>query len=96
MTCAKKIVTATLAFPDGRAYVGTNACLSPQAECPRLPGEGYNKCISICRQPAHAEMVAMQQVNDTTDGHMMISGIGHVCDACQRAMAEAGVTWDLV
>ncbi len=56
--CAKMTVRCTLVTPAGEHIVGTNHCENPQPVCPRAPGEGYEKCTSVCRQVGHAEVVA--------------------------------------
>ena len=45
---------------DGTVFIGTNACASPQAECPRTEGEGYEKCKTVCGQYGHAEETAVR------------------------------------
>lgn len=99
MTCAKKVVTAVLTTPDGGMFIGTNACAFPQATCPRLPGEGYDKCLDICGQYGHAEEDALAQClyswHNPWGGLMKVSGIRHVCQRCQERMAEYGVSWVL-
>lgn len=59
MTCAKVVVRARLVLPGGRSFEGENDCRNPQPTCPRLPGEGYEKCRSVCRQTGHAEQRAL-------------------------------------
>ena len=60
MTCAKKTVLAVVQDADGNVLGwGSNACDAPQKACPRAPGEGYEKCVSICKQPSHAEVSAV-------------------------------------
>ena len=94
--CAKKRVKATLVCLSGSRFIGTNDCFAPQKVCPRTPSEGYAKCASVCRQPGHAELMAIRAAGDAArGGTMYIEGIGHVCDDCQRAMRELDIKWQL-
>lgn len=95
--CAKKRVACTIVAADGQRYVGTNDCVTPQAACPRLPGDGYEKCVSVCHQPGHAEVMALAAAGPAARGALAwIEGIGHVCDDCRVAMDAAGVmSWTL-
>lgn len=90
--CAKKVVRCTLVSKTGWRFVGENLCVRPQLVCPRLPGEGYGKCTSVCEQPRHAEIAALLIAGDRARGtRAYIEGISHVCRACQEAMTAAGV-----
>lgn len=92
--CAKRVVKATLVCLDGSRFVGTNDCMTPQKTCPRESGEGYGKCASVCRQPGHAERVAIKAAGPKANGATMyIEGIDWSCDDCQRAMRDCGITW---
>jgi deoxycytidylate deaminase len=96
MTCAKRQVSCYITTADGGATViGTNACLRPQQSCPREPGEGYDKCKSICQQGAHAEMDALETARDAgLNLHGATATLfGHywICEPCGRALAAAGV-----
>lgn len=96
MTCAKKRVTAVLTISNGSQYHGSNDCLSPQEKCPRLPSEGYKKCESVCQQPSHAEIDAINQC--LADGYFPHNGhmiVNHhrVCDNCQDVMTAYEITW---
>ena len=95
--CAKKRVACTIVAADGQRYVGTNDCVTPQSVCPRLPGEGYEKCASVCRQPGHAEVMALEAAGEAAHGSLAwIEGIGHVCCDCEAALDDAGVlAWAL-
>jgi hypothetical protein len=96
VTCAKTVVKATLTCLSGRAYRGENSCNNPQTSCPRAEGEGYSKCLSICKQPMHAEIQAMSAAIDAGDeirgGHMSVHH-DKVCSHCIQAMAAYGITW---
>lgn len=95
--CAKTIVTCVLQLASGPIVVGRNDCFRPQAACPREPGEGYEKCRSICRQPYHAETAALAKAEQrygaasATGAKAFIHGIGHVCRDCQERLFAAGV-----
>lgn len=92
MTCAKTQVTCVLVTPCGEKFTGTNACLRPQEKCPRDEFEGYDKCLSICRQIGHAEEVALAQAGFKARGcRAYIHGISHVCRSCQEQLTNAGV-----
>jgi hypothetical protein len=90
--CAKTQVRCTLVTPYGALFVGENACANPQPTCPRLPGEGYEKCKSICRQLGHAETVALQRAAEKALGaRAYIEGHDHARRDCQIALFAAGV-----
>lgn len=95
MTCAKRTVLAVIEDAEGRVLSwGSNVCLSPQAVCPREPGEGYEKCRSVCRQVGHAEEVALAQLTPAQNlaaAHCRVLGISHVCPSCQHALWVAGI-----
>jgi hypothetical protein len=92
MTCAKKRVLARIYAPDGRSFTGENVCHNPQTTCPRLPGEGYEKCATICDQPEHAEVAALRLAGDAARGATVrLWGITHYCRQCQAALFAAGV-----
>ncbi len=90
--CAKTTVRCTLVTPDGEYIVGENWCANPQRSCPRLPGEGYEKCGSICGQEGHAEQVAVRLAGDKARGaRAYIEGHTYACMDCQHALFGAGV-----
>jgi len=90
--CAKATVTCTLVTPEGEHIVGTNYCHNAQSACPRLPGEGYEKCRSICDQAGHAEVVAIALAGDKANGsRAYLQGHTYACQACQEALFAAGV-----
>jgi len=80
---------------DGRAVTGENWCENPQPECPREPGEGYDKCHAVCQQLGHAEEVALDMARAAgftlKDAVAVIAGHEHVCNGCRAALAAAGV-----
>jgi len=90
--CAKATVICTLVTPDGARIVGTNECENPQTVCPRVPGDGYEKCYSVCRQVGHAEMVAVMRAGDRARGsRAYIEGTTYACMNCQHGLFAAGV-----
>lgn len=95
MTCAKQVVRCVLILPSGQAFTGTNACANPQTVCPRLPGEGYEKCKSICHQGGHAELEAIKAARaagaDLRGGTAMVSGHNYLCQHCQVSLGECGI-----
>lgn len=95
MTCAKTVVTCEIVTPAGIIFTGENACGNAQSVCPRGPGEGYEKCKSICQQEGHAEEMALKQAEaagvDLRGSRVWISGIGHYCKDCQLKLFAAGV-----
>lgn len=95
MTCAKRVVRCYLHDKAGTLIAtGSNACHNPQPECPRQPGEGYQKCRDICQQVGHAETVALMNASgyDLTGGKAVIVGHTRVCVGCREELEMAGVT----
>jgi hypothetical protein len=91
--CAKTRVRCTIVAPDGRRWVGENLCASPQPMCPRLPGEDYAKCRSVCAQIGHAEVVAAILAGSSAIGGVAyIEGHTYACESCKAALALIGVT----
>lgn len=105
MTCAKQTVTCWLRPSDYQRAVrlherldpvgGTNAVLNPQTACPRVPGEGYSKCITVCGQQGHAEIQALRNARllgiDVTGYDAHITGHYYACESCARALRDAGI-----
>jgi len=90
--CAKATVRCTLVTSDGSHVVGENWCDNPQPVCPRLPGEDYTKCRTVCRQHGHAEQVAVRLAGPLARGaHAYLDGHTYACQACQEALFGAGV-----
>lgn len=90
--CAKKVVRCTIVSKDGQHFVGDNSCDNPQAACPRIAGEGYEKCKSICRQASHAEVSALRRAGAAAIGaRAYIEGIGYACRECQESLFGAGI-----
>jgi hypothetical protein len=94
--CAKKQVWTVLEAMNGDVYIGVNLCRNPQEVCPREPGEGYEKCHTICETLGHAEDLAIQAAGTDAEGAHMTIGHHRVCDRCREVMLEAGVlSWVL-
>lgn len=92
MTCAKQRVVCTLVTPDGERIVGENYCRNPQTACPRAPGEGYEKCATVCGQAGHAEQVAVRLAGDKARGaRAFLEGHTYACRECQETLFGAGV-----
>lgn len=92
--CALRVVTCTIFATSGMQFHGTNECLNAQPTCPRLPGEGYEKCTSICQQQGHAEYQALFKAGAAALGaSAVIHGHTYACQACQEALYGAGVRW---
>lgn len=92
--CAKVVVRCTIVSPDGEWFYGENDCFTPQATCPRAPGEGYEKCASVCGQTAHAEINALKYAGSKAKGAaVFIEGHTRVCEPCEAALRAAGVRW---
>lgn len=90
--CAKTQVRCTLTAPLGETVVGENVCLNPQPRCPRAPGEGYEKCKTVCQQIGHAEEVAVAAAGPLAKrAEAVIEGHTHVCGDCLKTLREAGV-----
>jgi len=92
VTCAKRTVTCIIRAPDGRQWFGSNECARPQKTCPRLPGEGYAKCATICQQGGHAEQVAAARAGDQARGGVAyVYGHNFVCGSCGDVLEAAGL-----
>lgn len=90
--CAKTTTRCTLVTPAGEHIVGTNECRNPQPVCPRLPGEGYEKCKSICDQVGHAEVVAVARAGAKARGaKAFLEGHTYACMDCQHILWPSGV-----
>lgn len=93
MTCAKKRVTCFITTKDCDVFVGENTCENPQSTCPRLPGEGYEKCHTICQQHGHAEIMALLNAGqaDLKGATAELYGICYSCKPCAKALKDAGI-----
>lgn len=94
--CFKRQVCAVIIDKNGQIAAGENLIYNMDVtECPRLKGEGYEKCISICKQKGHAETEAIK--NAKARG-MILKGaniylLGHykACDNCKAACEKEGL-----
>lgn len=76
----------------GDVYEGENDCANPQPVCPRLPGEGYEKCRSVCDQAGHAEIEALKKAGAAAVGATaVIYGHYYACEPCAAALRDAGI-----
>ena len=95
MTCAKRVVIATLTNRHNPEdyYIATNNCSNPQQVCPREDGEDYTKCHTVCKQAGHAETSVLNLVRskDLTDYDLTVIGHDRMCQDCMNAVADAGV-----
>lgn len=90
--CAKRQVVCVIVAINGDRFRGENDCANPQTVCPRLAGEGYEKCQSICQQAAHAEAGAVKAAGAAArGGHATLSGHYWMCEPCGAALQGAGV-----
>lgn len=89
--CAKRHVVAIIE-KNGKYYVGSDWCRNPQKKCPRLPGEDYSKCKTVCKQDGHAELDAIKNAKgDAKGGIMYLIGHDHCCEPCLAAIKKAGI-----
>lgn len=91
--CAKRVVTCVILSYDNIEFVGTNYCENPQEVCPREPGEGYEKCKSICKQVGHAEEVALKEAGKNAKYGIAYIDHEHYCRDCQHKLFDAGVLY---
>ena len=96
MTCAKVVVTATLLTLDNEVFIGRNDVPNPQKECPRVDGEGYEKCKSICKQERHAEIDAIEKCRaagcNPRYGSISVD-YHYVCPWCQAELDKLGIRY---
>jgi hypothetical protein len=71
--------------------VGQNWCLNPQAACPRLPGEGYLKCKTVCPQPGMQKRWPWPWPVSAKGATAYVEGHTYACDNCQSVLKKAGV-----
>jgi deoxycytidylate deaminase len=92
--CVKQ-TTIAIIVNNGKAWIGSNWCRSPQLECPRkgLPtGVGYELCKLKCRQDDHAEVNAcMLAGKKAAGGVLYLIGHTYCCDNCMKVIHEHGI-----
>lgn len=89
--CAKRRVVCVIE-QGAQHFRGENDCENPQPTCPRTPGEGYEKCQTICQQGEHAEVKALKAAGDRAqDAIARIWGHYYICEPCGRALQAAGI-----
>lgn len=89
--CAKRRMQAVLYGASGKVYAAENVCLNPQPVCPREPGEGYEKCQSICRQVAHGEVQVIAQAGADARGGRLVISHWYACPSCEALCRAAGI-----
>jgi deoxycytidylate deaminase len=95
--CAKRRVVATLVTKDNEAYTAENLCANPQPVCPRLPGEGYEKCETVCGSLGHAEERAIQMakrfkpIMSTLEGSTVFVTHHYACKGCSALCESNGI-----
>lgn len=93
--CSKRTVTATVIAVDGRRFSSTNYTLAAPPVCPRadMPtGVGYELCRDICRQPAHAEVNALDLAGAAAlGGEMYVEGHSYACASCMQLAQALGI-----
>lgn len=93
--CAKRRVVCIIRARDGSVVAGANDCLEPQNACPRLPGEGYEKCETVCFQPGHAEVMAVREARrlgvDLRGARATLIGINWICQHCRQITEAVGI-----
>ncbi len=93
--CAKATVRCRLLDDEGYVVAtGYNYCRNPQPVCPRLPGEDYTKCKTVCDQIGHAEVVALAAAGLRAGSSLRAEVTGHTyaCSPCTDALNAAGIT----
>jgi deoxycytidylate deaminase len=89
--CAKRRTQAVLTTLDGQVFAAENVCLNPQPVCPREPGEGYEKCRTICQQVGHSEAAVVALAGPAAKGSTIRCSHWYACDACAAICKAAGV-----
>jgi deoxycytidylate deaminase len=89
--CAKRRTQCVLTTTTGETFAAENVCLNPQPVCPREPGEGYEKCRTICRQVGHSEAMVVAMAGPAARGATIVCSHWYACDACAAICKAAGV-----
>ncbi len=99
MKCLKQVVTATILRDSKVLVIGKNDISNSEVtECPRKgmkSGEGYDLCISICRQKGHAEVQVIEKAKqlgiDIKGATMEVEGHIYICGDCEREIIKSGL-----
>lgn len=89
--CAKRRMQAVLYGASGAVFAAENVCLNPQPVCPRKPGEGYDKCKTICQQVGHGEEQVIAMAGEDARGGRLVISHWYACDRCLAMCKEAGI-----
>ena len=89
--CAKRRMQAVLHGASGKVYVAENVCLNPQQTCPRAPGEGYEKCKTICQQVDHGEAQVIAAAGEDARGGRLVITHRYACPPCEALCKKAGI-----
>lgn len=97
--CLDKTVVAVLVTHDG-IFFGINGVEYLPNKCPREGkgiNQGYAQCQHVCRQPHHAETMAIQQakvmgVDLKLKSIIHVYGANGVCSNCLEVLRAEGVT----
>ena len=94
--CFKREVCAVLITNKGEISVGQNIIYNKDVEdCPRVKGEGYDKCITVCQQKGHAETEAIRHArlkgHNIEKANLYLMGHYRICDNCQAACDEHNI-----
>jgi hypothetical protein len=94
--CKKKTVIAIILAPNGDYVVGDNFIENVHVtECPRLNGEGYEKCKSVCQQEDHAEIMAIKKAKermfDLDKCKIILANKKKMCSNCLREVKKEGL-----
>lgn len=55
-------------------------------------GIGYELCKSVCQQPTHSEVNAINLAGDAARGAVLhIEGHTYACEACKSVAEQAGI-----
>jgi deoxycytidylate deaminase len=92
--CAKQTTRCTIVTVNSEHIIGENWCENPQKKCPRLLGEDYEKCFTVCKQVGHAEVCATMLAGDKAVGAIAyLEGHTYFCQNCQETLFGAGVKY---
>lgn len=92
--CAKARVICHIVTPEGRVFAGTNDVANPQRTCPRgaeSQRNSYGLCRDLCKQPGHAEIIALKAAGPWAVGATALISHWRCCPACESALEAAGV-----